>query len=131
MRDGSYRRRQPAVGCPREPNKSSGSGSGSPSGAAWLFISRFVTGLHNVIGLLAGTSGMPVRRFLPVCAASCVVWAGVTALEYYFFGHALAGASTWLQIVLICIGIASTVLTLGPIRRRALNRLRAADPGSA
>ncbi len=100
-------------------------------GAAWLFISRFVTGLRNVIGLLAGTSGMPVRRFLPVCAASCVVWAGVTALEYYFFGHALAGASTWLQIVLICIGIAWTVLTLGLIRRRALNRLRATDPGSA
>jgi len=100
-------------------------------GAAWLFIGRFVTGLRNVIGLLAGVSAMPVRRFLPVCAAACIVWASVNALEYYFFGHALAGASTWLQIVLICVGIAWTVLTLGLIRRRALNRLRAADPGPA
>jgi membrane protein DedA with SNARE-associated domain len=94
-------------------------------GAAWLFIGRFVTGLRNVIGLLAGSSGMAFRRFLPVCAASCVVWAAVNALEYYFFGHALAGASTWLQIVLICVGIAWTVLTFRLLRRRMLKRLDA------
>lgn len=97
----------------------------SDRGAAWVFIGRFITGLRNVVGLLAGSSGMPVRRFLPVCAAACAVWASVNALEYYFFGHALAGASTWLQIALVCLGIGWTVLTFGLIRRRAVRRLRA------
>jgi membrane protein DedA with SNARE-associated domain len=96
----------------------------SDHGAAWVFIGRFVTGLRNVVGLLAGSSGMSVRRFLPVCAAACTVWASVNALEYYFFGHALAGASTWLQVLLVCVGIGWTVLTLGVIRRRAARRLR-------
>jgi len=77
------------------------------------------------VKLLAGTSGMSVGRFLPVCAASCVVWAGVNGLEYYFFGHALAGASTWLQIALICVGIAWTVLTFRVLRRRVVKRLDA------
>ncbi len=94
-------------------------------GAAWLFIGRFVTGLRNVIGLLAGTSGMLVRRFLPVCAAACAVWATVNGLEYYFFGHALASAGTWLQVALICVGIAWTVLTFRVLRRRMLKRLDA------
>ena len=94
-------------------------------GAAWVFIGRFVTGLRNVIGLLAGTSGMPVRRFLPVCAAACMTWASLNGLGYYFFGHALAGASTWLQLVLICAGIVWTVLTFRVLRRRMLKRLDA------
>jgi membrane protein DedA with SNARE-associated domain len=97
-------------------------------GAAWLFIGRFVTGLRNVIGLVAGISGMPVRRFLPVCAAACTVWATVIGLEYYLFGHAIAGAGTWLQIVLICAGIAWTLLTLRLLRRRLLKRLEATAP---
>jgi membrane protein DedA with SNARE-associated domain len=93
-------------------------------GGAWVFIGRFITGLRNVVGLLAGSSGMSVRRFLPVCAAACTVWASVNALEYYFFGHALAGAGTWLQVTLVCVGIGWTVLTFGLIRRRAVRRLR-------
>jgi membrane protein DedA with SNARE-associated domain len=102
----------------------------SDGGAAWVFIGRFVTGLRNVVGLLAGSSGMPLRRFLAVCTAACTVWASVNALEYYFFGHALAGASTWLQVTLVCIGIGWTVLTFRLIRRRALRRLRGLAEGS-
>jgi membrane protein DedA with SNARE-associated domain len=93
-------------------------------GGAWVFIGRFITGLRNAVGLLAGSSGMSVRRFLPVCAAACTLWATVNALEYYFFGHALAGAGTWLQVTLVCVGIGWTALTFGLIRRRAVRRLR-------
>jgi membrane protein DedA with SNARE-associated domain len=97
------------------------------SGSAWVFIGRFVTGLRNVVGLVAGASGMPWRRFVVVCAAACVVWASVNGLEYYWLGHALAGTSRWLQVVLICVGIGWTVLTFRLLRRRALRRLRAAS----
>lgn len=93
-------------------------------GGAWLFVGRFISGVRNVTGLLAGSSGMPVDRFLPISAAAALVWAVTNALEYYFFGHALAGASTWLQIVLVGAGIAWMLFSLNVLRRRALRRLR-------
>jgi membrane protein DedA with SNARE-associated domain len=100
-------------------------------GAAWLFIGRFITGVRNVTGLLAGSSGMRLDRFLVVSAAAAVVWAVTNALEYYFFGDALAGASTWLQIVLVCAGIAWMVVSLNLLRRRALRRLQAESSADA
>jgi membrane protein DedA with SNARE-associated domain len=93
-------------------------------GTGLLFISRFVTGLRNVAGLVAGASGMSLRRFLPISAAAAVAWASLNALEYYLFGHALLGASTWVRVALICAGIAWLVISLGLIRRRALRHLR-------
>ena len=93
-------------------------------GGVWLFVGRFITGLRNVTGLLAGASGMPTVRFLPLCAAAATVWAIVCSLEYYWFGHALASADTWLQIVLICAGIAWLLVSFDVLRRRALRRLQ-------
>ncbi len=95
------------------------------SGAGWLFIARFVTGLRNVSGLVAGASDMPLARFLPISAAAALTWALVNGLEYYFFGRALASASTWLQVLLVVAGIAWMVISLGVLRTRALRRLRA------
>lgn len=101
-------------------------------GTAWLFVGRFITGVRNVIGLIAGASGMPMRRFLPLSAAAATVWALVNALEYYWFGRALAGASTWLQVAMVCAGIAWILFTVNLLRRRALARMQpapsAADP---
>jgi membrane protein DedA with SNARE-associated domain len=94
-------------------------------GAVWLFISRFVSGLRNVAGLFAGASGMSLGRFLPVSAAAAVAWATVNALEYYWFGHALLGASTWVRVVMVCAGLAWLVVSLGLLRRRALRQVPA------
>ena len=96
-------------------------------GGAWLFVGRFVSGVRNVTGLLAGASGMAVSRFLPLSAAAATVWALINALEYYWFGHALAGADTWLQIVLVCAGLAWMLVSLNFLRRRAQRRLRSAS----
>ncbi len=100
-------------------------------GAPWLFVGRFVTGVRNVTGLLAGASGMRLDRFVAVSAAAAVVWATTNGLEYYFFGDALAGASTWVQVVLVCVGIAWMAISLNLLRRRALRRLRADSPADA
>jgi membrane protein DedA with SNARE-associated domain len=101
-------------------------------GGAWLFVGRFISGVRNVTGLLAGASGMPLSRFLPLSAAAATVWALVNALEYYWFGHALAGASTWVQVVMVCAGVAWMLFSLNLIRRRALRRMQsvssAAEP---
>lgn len=48
----------------------------------------------------------------------------VGALEYYFFGDALAGASTWVQVVLVCAGVAWMLFSFNVLRRRALGRPR-------
>ncbi len=100
-------------------------------GAPWLFIGRFITGVRNVTGLLAGASNMRLDRFLAVSAAAALVWATTNALEYYFFGDALAGASTWVQIVLVCLGIAWMAISLNLLRRRALRRLQAGSSADA
>lgn len=93
-------------------------------GAVWVFIGRFISGLRNATGLVAGSSGMPLRRFLPVSAAAALAWASLNALEYYWFGHALLGAGTWVRVVLIAAGVLWLVISLGLLRRRALRELQ-------
>jgi membrane protein DedA with SNARE-associated domain len=95
-------------------------------GGVWLVVGRFFTGGRNVMGILAGASGMALTRFLPISAAAAVVWTSVNALEYYFFGHALLAAGTWLKVLLVCAGIAWMVISVGLLRRRALRHLQAA-----
>jgi membrane protein DedA with SNARE-associated domain len=97
---------------------------------AWLLvIGRFITVVRNLIGLLAGASGMRVSLFLPVTAAAASVWAVVSGLDYYWFGHALAGANTWVQVALVGAGIAWLLLSLSVLRRRALRRFRGQPRG--
>jgi len=81
-----------------------------------LFIARFITGARNAAGLLAGASGMPLMRFLPVSAAAAAAWSTLISLEYYFAGHALLGAPTWLQVVLIIVGLGATAVSLRLLR---------------
>ena len=95
-------------------------------GGVWLLVGRFFTGGRNIMGLLAGSSGMAISRFLPISAAAALVWTLVNALEYYWFGHALLAAGTWLKVLLVCAGLAWMVLSFGLLRRRALRHLQAA-----
>jgi len=94
-------------------------------GAAWVFVARFITGLRNVAGLVAGASGMTVSRFIAASAAAAIVWALVNGLQYYWFGRALAGAATWVQLVLVCVGLVWTVFSLRWLGRRTLRRINA------
>jgi membrane protein DedA with SNARE-associated domain len=85
-----------------------------------LFFGRFITGVRNVLGLISGASGVPLARFVPICAAAAAAWALINGLEYYWFGHALAGAGTWVQVVLVVVGIAWLAITLRFLRRRMI-----------
>ena len=89
-------------------------------GMTWLFIGRFISGLRNVTGLVAGASGMTLRRFLPVSAAAALAWALLNALGYYWFGHAVVGASTWVRVGMVCAGFAWLGVSVLLLRRRAL-----------
>lgn len=98
-------------------------------GGALLFIGRFVTGLRNITGLLAGGSGMAPGRFVALSAAAATVWAAINGLEYYLFGDALVGAATWVQVLLVCAGVAWLVVSLSVLQRRALRRLDGPSAG--
>lgn len=87
-------------------------------GPTMIVLGRFVTGLRNVTGLLAGASAMGARQFVLVSAGAAVLWATVNGLEYYWFGRALQAADTWVQVGLVGLGLAATVLTLRHVRRQ-------------
>jgi membrane protein DedA with SNARE-associated domain len=94
-------------------------------GGKLVVLGRFVVGLRNLAGLLAGASGMRPTRFLLLSAFGAGIWALSAGLEYYYFGHALAGSGSWLQIVLVVIGIGWAVISVRYLRRRALGPLPA------
>jgi membrane protein DedA with SNARE-associated domain len=83
---------------------------------AALFIARFITGLRNVAGLLAGASGVGLGRFLGVSAVAAVAWSALITLEYYFVGHAILAAPTWLQIAAIIVGVLATIASFRFLR---------------
>ena len=93
-------------------------------GGGWLLVGRFISGVRNVIGLVAGASGMPLERFLPLSAAAAIAWALVNGLGSYWFGHVLAGTSTWVQIVMVCVGLLWMLVSLNLLRRRLRKRVR-------
>jgi membrane protein DedA with SNARE-associated domain len=90
-----------------------------------LFVARFVTGLRNIAGLVAGASGVALGRFLAVSAVAALAWSSLITLEYYFAGHAILGAPTWLQIVLIVLGILATIVSFRLVRVGVLARAKA------
>ena len=96
-------------------------------GGPWLIIGRWITGVRNVAGLVAGASGMPIKRFLRYSTIAAVLWALVSGLEYYWFGRAVESADTWVQIVIVVVGLVWTVVSFRYLRRRALRRLRHAS----
>jgi membrane-associated protein len=81
-----------------------------------LFLARFITGARNLAGLAAGASDMPLPPFLAVSASAALAWSAMITLEYFFAGHALLGAPTWLQVLLIVLGILATVLSFRLLR---------------
>jgi membrane protein DedA with SNARE-associated domain len=85
-----------------------------------LFIARFITGTRNVAGLVAGATAIPLLRVLLVSAVACLAWSALITLEYYFAGHVILGAPTWLQITLIVVGIVSAVVLLGLLRTETI-----------
>lgn len=106
------------------------SGEFAEHGAAWLFVGRFISGVRNVVGLVAGATGMRLRRFLIVSAAAASAWSLWNGLQAYYIGHTLLAASTWMQIVMVCVGIVWMLVSLNFLRRRALRRVaRSAELG--
>lgn len=71
-----------------------------------VFVGRFITGLRNLTGLLAGTNRMAFNRFLLAAGTSAALWALMNGLGYFYFGHLLRTASVEVDVLLALAGVA-------------------------
>jgi membrane protein DedA with SNARE-associated domain len=93
-----------------------------------LLGARWFTGTRNLAGIVSGTSEMSFVRFSLITVLAAAVWAAITTAEFYFFGGVFLAAPTWLQALVVLLGLG--LLTFGLTRLRRRGR-RAADPGPA
>lgn len=82
---------------------------------------RFVEGLRQANGIVAGTTGMPWRRFLAFNALGAALWVGVWATLGYLAGTRITaiyeqvGRYQW--YVLAVLGVAAAALIAWRLRR--------------
>jgi membrane protein DedA with SNARE-associated domain len=94
-------------------------------GGKVIVIARFVEGLRQANGIVAGITGMPWQRFLIFNAIGAALWVGVwTTLGYVSGSHidsiynTAIHYSTWL-LVLVCVLVVAYVVRRVMRRRRA------------
>ncbi len=56
-------------------------------GTKIVVVARFIEGLRQANGIVAGTIGMPWRRFLPANVVGAVLWVGVWSTIAYVTGR--------------------------------------------
>jgi len=101
-------------------------------GAKVVFFGRFVSILRTYAALLAGTSKMRWRKFLPANAAGGIIWAGIYTLTAYLAGNALQQVSGIIDWVLLGAAMVAIVAALLAVRRQTDKlavRAEAAYPG--
>ena len=82
-------------------------------GGKAVFLGRFTGFLRATMPFVAGGSGMPVRRLLPLSVASAVVWAGAFTSIGYAFAESFARAGdTATRIALAGILLAAAAFVL-------------------
>ncbi len=99
-------------------------------GALVVTGARFVDGLRQTNGLVAGTTGMPSRRFLAANAAGAALWAGVWTAVGYFAGSnvtVLYREAVRYQVLLLV----TVAAVLALVAFRALVRHRRRPPHDA
>jgi membrane protein DedA with SNARE-associated domain len=97
-----------------------------------VFLGRFVSILRTYSALLAGSSRMRWKRFLPANAAGGIVWAGSYTLVAYLAGNALTRLSGTIDVVIgsiALLGAIAAALVFGRQTERFAARAEAAYPG--
>ncbi|MFJ8154402.1 DedA family protein [Streptomyces sp. NPDC094468] len=90
-------------------------------GGKIVTVARFVEGLRQVNGIIAGTSGMPWLRFLAFNALGAALWVGLwTSLSYLAGTHITAiydEISRYQLYALIALGVLAAALVLRRVLR--------------
>ncbi|MEW2306182.1 DedA family protein [Streptomyces sp. NPDC006655] len=91
-------------------------------GGKIVVVARFVEGLRQVNGIVAGTSGMPWRRFLVFNALGAALWVGLWASLAYAAGTHITAVydeiARYQRYALVALGVLVAALVLRHVRRR-------------
>lgn len=93
-------------------------------GGRTVFLGRFVGALRAIVPLVAGTAGMPYRRFVPWNAAASVAWVTTVVVLGVIFGEAVADVVDRFGLVLtgIVVMVGATLVLRHRRRTRASDR---------
>jgi membrane protein DedA with SNARE-associated domain len=105
-------------------------------GGKIIVVARFIEGLRQANGIVAGITGMHWRRFLFFNAIGAALWVGVWVSVGYLAGNHITviyqQITRYSLYVLIALGVALVAFIAWHLRRRARRRARrAAESGAA
>ncbi|MFK4146012.1 DedA family protein [Streptomyces sp. NPDC004065] len=100
-------------------------------GGKIVTVARFVEGLRQANGIIAGTSGMPWRRFLVFNALGAALWVGLWVTVAYFAGTHIDAVYREIGRYQRYVFIALGVLVAAWAVRHVLRRRRRAAPRRA
>jgi membrane-associated protein len=83
-----------------------------------ILIGRFVGIVRAVAPFLAGTSGMPLRAFLPWSLLGTAVWAATFTLIGYVFSESFGSAADALSHGALALAVVAAILLVWRSRRR-------------
>ena len=100
---------------------------------AWIIVvARFIEGLRQANGIIAGTTGMHWARFLLFNALGAALWVGVWTTVGYFSGNNIDAIYNTVTRYITYVAIAIGVLLVAYIARRVLRaRSRSRQTSSA
>ncbi|MFI1167279.1 DedA family protein [Streptomyces sp. NPDC020801] len=95
-------------------------------GGKIVVVARFVEGLRQANGIIAGTSGMPWRRFLVFNALGAALWVGLWLTLAYFAGTHIGAVhdaiGKYEPYVLTALGVIVVALVARHLLRRRRER---------
>ncbi|GAA2794565.1 hypothetical protein GCM10010441_19790 [Kitasatospora paracochleata] len=93
-------------------------------GALVVTFARFIDGLRQTNGIIAGTTEMPWRRFVPANIAGAALWVGVWASVGYFAGSNIGELYRQAVRYQVYLALAAVAVALGFVVRSLLRRRR-------
>jgi membrane protein DedA with SNARE-associated domain len=93
-------------------------------GTKIVAVARFIEGLRQANGIVAGTIGMPWRRFLPANVVGAVLWVGVWSTIAYVTGRRIFVVYELISRYAVYAWIAAGVVGVALIARHLLRRRR-------
>jgi membrane protein DedA with SNARE-associated domain len=95
-------------------------------GGKVVTVARFIEGLRQVNGIIAGAAEMPWTRFVAFNALGAALWVGLWAGVGYFAGNHITTIYTEVNRYSTYLLIALGVLILALVARAVVSRRRAA-----
>jgi membrane protein DedA with SNARE-associated domain len=91
-------------------------------GGKVVVVARFIEGLRQVNGIVAGTSAMTWRRFLVFNALGAALWVGTWSAVGYFAGNHITAIYEQVTRYSLYVGIGIALVLLALIARALLRR---------